>query len=630
MKHYDSPLFQPIEIGNLTLKNRIECGPYGSGLNELDGSPGLRAYKHAENIARGGACIMTQGSTNVNKDNLNAPVGDLNNMFNAGRFIDIVEVCHQYGCAASLELVGGIESFMPPEQFVCRPKEEIKQFISDYADAAEAAMVRGYDMIMVHGGHGMPPASMMRTSINHRDDEYGGSFENRARLGREILEAIRDRVGDKIAVEYRISDETCLQGGVPLDEMIRYAQYIEDLVDLFLVSSGILEADETLPNVFPPTYFEHGGNIEVAAKFKAAVSKPVSVTGAIEFEQAEKAVSSGKVDMVSMVRKLIADPSAVNKYRTGLEEEIRPCVRCNTCIDQVHAKLWDIRCAVNPLCGRETYFPEVSRKLDTKKVVLIGGGPANLEAARTAAKRGHHVVLFEKKDRLGGNLIYATANDLKADLRRYLEWSIHTVADDPDIDIRLNTEATVDMVKEEDPDAVIVAIGADPIMPKFSAAGTDKVVWVGDYELDHSLAGDNVVICGGGFTGLEAALEMAKSGRSVTVVDQVPEESLGAGGTLVNTIALKQLLKEAGVKFECSCRIDDITREGVKITNENGENKTLPCDTAVISFGFRKDEKKIKEFSEIVPETYVIGDCSTNGGNIWKAVRSGFDMAMNL
>ncbi len=630
MTHYDSPLYQPIKIGSVTLKHRIACGPYASCLNELDGSPGLKMYKHIENLARGGAASITLGSTNINKTPLPAAVPDLNNVFNVGRYINLVEVCHQYGCAASVELVGAQEMFMPPEVFVNQPVEGLKTFINDYADAAEEALKRGFDMIMVHGGHGMPIAAMLRESINHRTDEYGGSFENRARLGREILQAIRDRVGDKLAIEYRISDESSLNGGVPLDDMIRYAAYVDDLVDLFLVSRGVLEGVDLIAQVFPPAYAPHDVNIELAAKFKNAVSKPVTVTGAVSFEAAEKAVREGKVDMVTMVRRLIADPDAVNKYFRGQEENIRPCVRCNTCIGQCHAKLWDIRCAVNPLIGREAYFPPVERKLDTKKLVVVGGGPAGLEAARTAAKRGHEVVLFEKTDKLGGKLLYATADDLKADLRAYLEWSIKDVEGMPNVDIRLNTKADAAAISAENPDAVIIAVGGEAIMPTFTATGTEKVVWVGDYELDHALVGNTAVVCGGGFTGLEAALELAREGKTVTVVDMLPQDKLGAGGTLVNTVALMQLLMAEGVKFECLSRIKDITADGVIICDADGNEKTLACDTAVLSFGFKTDKEFVSELSTLVPETYVIGDCSSVGGTVWAAVRSGFDMAMNL
>lgn len=630
MTHYHDKLFEPIQIGRVTLKNRIACGPHAASLIELDGSAGLRCYKYLENIVKGGACSVTLGSCNIDKTPLPAPVTDLNSMFNIGSYQNLAELCHQYNCAFSMELVSGQAMFMPAEAFVNQPIEGLRQFVSNYADAAEEALKRGCDMIMVHGGHGMPLASIQRTALNHRTDEYGGSFENRARLGREVLEAIRARVGDRLAIEYRISDESMVEGGLSLEETLRYAESIDDLVDLFLVSKGILEDPHQSPNVFPPAYVPHGVNLELAAELKKHVKTPVSVTGAIEFEQAEEAVASGKVDMVAMVRRLIADPSAVNRYMRGQEDEIRPCVRCNTCIGQCHMKLWDIRCAVNPLIGRETYFPPVQKKVDTKKLVLVGGGPANLEAARTAAELGHTVVLFEKADRLGGKLVYATADDLKADLRRYLNWSIADVSKRENVEIRLNTEATPERIAAENADACIIAIGGEPIIPKFSATGTEKVVWVGDYELDHSLVGDTAVVCGGGFTGLEAALELAREGKRVTVVDLLPVEALGAGGTMVNTIALMQLLTQAGVAFEAESRIQDITEAGVTITKTDGTEKTLPCDTAVISFGFKTDKTKLAAIEHVVPETYVIGDCSAAGGTVWAAIRSGFDMAMNI
>lgn len=630
MTHYDSPLNQPIRIGTKTAKNRIACGPHGSALHELDGSCGLKLYKYIEEKAKGGAATITLGVCNVNKTPLHAPVAELSNPFNIGSYVNLTELCHQYGALASMELVGGQEMFIPADVFVNQtPKERYSEFVREFADAAEFCLSAGFDMIMVHGGHGMPIAAMLRESLNHRTDEYGGSFENRARLGVEILEAIRERVGDRLAIEYRISDEEVLEGGSTLEETIKYAQYIQDKVDLFHVSRGILEVNDTLPYTFTPAYYPHGINIDRAARFKAALDKPVNVVGGITFPQAEEAVAAGKVDMVTMVRSLIADPSAVNKYFRGQEDEIRPCVRCNTCIGQVHCRLWDLRCAVNPRVGRETYFPEPERRLNTKKVVLVGGGAANMEAARTAARRGHKVVLFEKRDRLGGNLVYATADDLKSDLRKYLEWSIRDVEKQENVELRLNTEATPEKILAEEPDAVIIAIGGEPIIPKFSATGTGKVVWVGDYELEHSLSGDTAVVCGGGFTGLEAALELADGGKKVTVVDMLPKDKLGAGGTMVNTIALMKMLEKAGVEFICESRIKDITAEGV-IISSGGEERILPCDTALLSFGFKTNREKIAQLEHLVPETYVIGDCSDNGGTLWQAVRSGFDMAMAL
>lgn len=632
MTHYDSPLYQPLKIGTKTAKNRIACGPHGSALGNLDGSCGLKLYKYIENIAKGGAATVTLGTSNINKTQFNIPLAEFGNPFSIGSYVNLAEMCHEYGCLASMQLVPIQEGmFTPPEVFVNElPKEHYRQLAQDYADAAEFCLQAGFDMIMVHGAHGMPIASMLRESLNHRTDEYGGSFENRARLGMEILEAIRDRVGDKLAIEYRLSDEEVLPGGNSLEHTIEYAKHIQDMVDLFHVSRGILEVDETLPYLFTPAYYPHGINIDRAAQFKKSLAKPVSVVGGITFEQAEDAVATGKSDMITMVRKLIADPSAVNKYKCGQEDDIRPCVRCNTCISQAHGKLWDIRCAVNPLIGRETYFPPVERKLDTKKVVLVGGGPACLEAARTAARRGHQVVLFEKENKLGGKLVYATADDLKKDMRDYLEWSIRDVEKQKNIDIRLNTEATEQAILSENPDAVIIGAGGEPIIPKFTANGTDKLVWVGDYEINHALAGKSVVVCGGGFTGLETALELAREGKSVTIVDMLPKCNLGAGGTMINTIALMQMLDEAKVEFVCNSKISDITQEGVSIVDENGVERVLPCDTAILSFGFKTDKAKIEALSRLVPETYVIGDCSYDGGTVWAAVRSGFDMAMNL
>ena len=627
-----SKLYTPIRLGRATLKNRVEIGPHGSGLHEPGGACGDKLLAFLRNQARSGAGMVTIGSGNINRESTPAAVAHPADPFLIPGYINISEMMHQYDTKISMQLFPGREMMMPSDVVVREATgESIRDLCSQYADAAFNCMQAGFDFVMVHGAHGNGPSMFFSPLFNHRTDEYGGSLENRARFALEVLDAIRERCGDGIGIEYRLSAEEMIEGGATLEESIEFAKLIQDRIDLLHISRGLLEEDSHLPYVFTPVYFPRAINLEYAKKFKEALDVPVNVVGGFDLDLAEQAVDRGDVDMVTIVRGFFADPSAVTKVLRGQADQIRPCMRCNVCINQTHARLWEIRCSVNPLLGRETQFPTADMPaLHPKKVMLVGGGPANMEAARTASKRGHQVILCEREDRLGGKVVCASASPLKKDLKRYLDWSVRSVMDDPNIEVRLNTDVTPEMIREEAPDAVIIAVGGEPIIPKFTASGTDKVVWVGDVELGRAQTGQKVILAGGGFTGLEAALDLANAGKDVTVVDMIPESKLGSGGTRMNTEGLMQLIRRSGIRFMCGTKINDITAEGMKVTGPDGSEQLLECDTVVLSFGIRKDAEKVAALAAAVPETYIIGDCSPVGGTIWPAVRSGFDMAMEL
>jgi NADPH-dependent 2,4-dienoyl-CoA reductase/sulfur reductase-like enzyme len=288
-----------------------------------------------------------------------------------------------------------------------------------------------------------------------------------------------------------------------------------------------------------------------------------------------------------------------------------------------------VRCSVNPLIGRETRFPggEADR---TRRVVVVGGGPAGLEASRTAAARGHAVTLVEREYELGGIFRLASHSELKAELKKYLDWSIRSVMSHPMIDVQLGLEAEPGLIAALNPEVVIIAAGAEPILPKFSASGTRKIVWAGDVERDASLAGDDVVIAGAGVTGLELALTLTNLGKRVRVIDMLPREKIGQGGTAINMIALNQLLERNNVEIIPSVRLSDVTEDGAIIARGD-DTETLTCDTVILSFGFRPNSAKLREFESVAETVLYIGDCAaTTGGTLRNAVRQGFDAAMMI
>lgn len=624
-------MFRPILIGKALSKNRIEVAPAGCFLTARGGGNSFQFMEYTKSLAESGAGIVTLGVSAV--DETRRPDSRILSVGEQGFVHDlheITELIHSRGALASIELAHTRYMLMPPWKTVNETSQaDITEMIRLFAEGAERCLTAGFDMIMIHGGHGNVPAMFFSRMHNKRTDQYGGSFENRSRFALDLLRAIREKVGDRLAIEYRISAEELIAGGSELEETIEFAKLIEDQIDILHVSRGLLEEDALLPYMFPPAYLPRATNLDAAIAFKKALKIPVSVVGAFNLELAEEAIASGQVDMVAMVRTILADTSCVENARRGLSRQTRPCVRCNSCIHSTHSLFLPIRCAVNPLIGRETEYINREPRHYVKKVAVVGGGPGGLEAARTAASRGHQVVLFEKTDRLGGALIMASAAPFKGDMRSYLDWSVRTVIENPAIDVRLNCTATAEEILTVSPDAVIVSVGAKPILPPMPSDTKGKACWVGEIELGHKKAGNRVVVAGGGFTGLEAALSLAMEGKQVTVIDLLPPEQIGADGIHIYVTGLIKLLKDAHVEILCPVKLIDVNEAGAVISDEKG-TRTLACDTVVLSLGVKPDRELAEALADTVAESYIIGDCSLRGGTLWRAVHAGFDAGMRL
>ena len=630
----NSAIFQPIRIGPVTVKNRVEVAPACPFLASHGRDFSIELREYVRSLAKSGAGIVNTGLTGCTPPAPEMQLGfrSMTASFMFGSDLnEFAEVCHRYGAKASIELIHRDYMGAAPGVTANIPIEKLKSVINDFAAAAELAVRKGFDIICIHGGHGNVPSTFFSAMHNKRTDEYGGSLEKRCRFGAELLDAVRAAIGDKAAISYRISAEEMLPGWTTLEETIEYCKAIQDKIDLLSVSRGLLESRELLPYLNAPPYFPRGINLPFARQIKAAISTPVTVVNAMNLKLGDEAIARGDVDMVSMVRTIYADTDCVNKARKGRDEEIRPCVRCNNCIGRTHSLGVSVRCAVNPLLGRETHFPPLRRADRRLKVVVVGGGPGGMEAARTAALLGHAVVLFEKGDRLGGSLTYASAPEFKDDMRAYLDWSVRMAERDENIDVRLGRQATPDMVSGEKPDAVIVAIGAKPVIPAFSATGTPKVAWVGDAETGRADTGRDVLIVGAGFTGLEAGLSMAKKGKSVKIIDMIPREEVGRDGVEISMIGLEQELKKAGVDVECGLRLIDINNDGAVVeSTATGDRKTIPADTVVLSLGVKADEEEVRAFDGVCAEVMYIGDCAASGGTLYNAIHTAFDAAMSL
>lgn len=630
-------VMSPIQIGPMKLKNRVSFTPVWPSFATSDGRVNRELMEWVRDIVKGGVACINIGCGCVNR-NLPPFVTHLLRMSEEGTVNEmsmLSDLVHMYQCKIGIELFainmyGG--SFETRDANATKPvveldptfmtKEQIKEYIEDFVDAADRAVRCGVDSLVIHGAHGQLPGCFLNKRINERNDEYSAdNMDNASRFTVELLSSIREKIGNKLAIEYRINASDMVEGSPSLDEVIEFVKRIEPYIDLLHVSRALHSEQKLAPYMNQPIYYPHGINLEDAAKIKKAINIPVTVVGSVTLEQAEEYIAVGKIDMVSMARGLMADPYLVKNAKMGCPEDTRPCIRCNNCINITHYKLAPVRCSVNAEMGMETLYAHIGSTI-SKKIAVIGGGPAGLEFARTASSRGHKIDLFEKNAYLGGVLNMAAGPEFKKDIKNYLEWSIRTIEKNTNVNIHLNTEMKPENLQGYD--IVVVAIGSEPIIPNF-VKDNDKVVWVGDVEKGNVQVGNNVVIVGAGLTGCECALSLSMKGKKVTLVDMIDAQNFGSGGAKFNQVAILGLLDDYNV-----------TRVGnVKLTSDGkfeGKDGLLdiPCDQIVLSLGVRPNETKVQSFDTVCKEVIYIGDCNTRIGTLYNAVHTAHEAAMVL
>jgi NADPH-dependent 2,4-dienoyl-CoA reductase/sulfur reductase-like enzyme len=352
---------------------------------------------------------------------------------------------------------------------------------------------------------------------------------------------------------------------------------------------------------------------------------PIATVGSIsDIGAADRIIAEGKADVVAMARAIFADPEMVNKTRRGKAEDVRPCLRCHTC-NRLTAAFYPIRCAVNPILGRELDYAFIQPAMEKKKVIVVGGGPAGMQAAMTAAERGHDVTLFEKKDSLGGNLLTAAGLAIKSDMQRYLAWLVRQTRNTAGITIKLETEATPNLVKELFPDAIIVAVGADQVIPPIPGVDRKHVVWAGDVDAGLETVGQIVLVAGGGSTGGETALQLAKDGKKVTMIEMLDRAEVLAGWPR----GLIDQVEEFGVKFLTRVKLEEIKDSGAVVADDQWRRYDIPADTIVLSLGLKPRKDIVRKFHSMPLDVYIIGDC-VKSGSIKEAIHDGFNVAVEI
>jgi len=643
-------LFSPIKISHLTIKNRIEFAPGCHMLATGDGMVTREMIAYYQSIAEGGAGIVTIGESAIDFKHAAGHQFQLN-LGDPKIFVglcQIAEAIHKYGAVASIEVChngsqiisSGLPAISSSPQTTIREdraakaegrrrhpvmkmtQSDIDDVIDGFADAFDRLKKAGFQMAMLHSGHGHLISQFLSPLTNHRDDSYGRTMENRLRFFDEILTAIRAKVGKDFIIETRISADEMHEGGLEKEEMVEIMKRLQDKIDLVHVSVARLNEPLTAIYTIQPPYLKHGLNVHYAQYMKEHLDVPITTVGSImDPVMCEDILSSGKADIIAMIRSQLADHEFANKARRGEDDDIRPCIRCMTCARYTGERVHPVRCSVNPITGREleyqySYIRPPKRK---KKVCIIGGGPAGMQASITAAERGHEVILFEKNSELGGNLIYASALPFKIDMARYLCWLIRQVGKTPSVTVKLNTEATPELVRAEAPDVIVVAAGSTPIIPDLPCEDPNMLVWVGDADMGKAALGQNIVIAGAGLSGMESAYALAQSGKKITVIDMLPESKLGAegprGGLYLN--------KELGTKFVTEVKLQRVTKEGAIVINKNWEEQLIPCDTVILALGCKARSEILGDYADLTDEVFYIGDIRY-AHNVYQAVHDAF------
>jgi 2,4-dienoyl-CoA reductase-like NADH-dependent reductase (Old Yellow Enzyme family)/thioredoxin reductase len=663
-------VFSPLVIKGIEFQNRIICTPHVWGWGSREGTVSQEQAACYERIAQGRPALVTLGNCAIDMDECCDELNQINlgndkSIFGLGVLRRRVE---RFGThlSAQINYCGRNAwwqgpGFKQPKMYAPSPitspghleradlagihpepvhelsKEKIYELEELFANAAGRLKQAGFKVIMLHFAHNNLVGQFFSPLSNFRNDEYGPmSLETRTRFAREVLQAVRKRVGDEMIIDLRFSGEDVMPGGLQQKEAIAIAQILEPWTDIFTISCAFHNKPSYIgPQTTLSYYSPQITLLDYTRPFRAALknSKLVLTTSVVDLDNAKRVLEEDVADFVGMAGPFLADPDIIRKYAQGKRQDVRPCIRCEAHWNFVPE--WrPVFCTVNPLCGRALEFP--SDKLppaeQPKRVLVVGAGPAGMQAALTAAERGHEVILAEKQNHIGGNLIKAANIKVKAEFKKYIDWLIPRVEEAATV--MLDTDVDAAFVKTVNPDVMILAAGASDIVPPIPGCDRRHVYFAWQADDGSVEVGDNVVVIGGGLVGVESAMQLAEdknaANRKVTIIEAQDERTVTDARGSVGSPAVKRA-EDAGVQIKYLTSVVAINEDSVTLKdNQSLAITEIAADTVLLACGIRPRRELVDELRNLIAPTdvYIVGDLRGDGGNIGHATATAFDVAV--
>ena len=643
---YYPHLASPITINNLTFKNRILGAPMSNP--ELDSDCNMRKEEIAfhENRARGGLAGVAIGLGIVDAiGRSHTKEVKLYDVMSLPSLKEAANAMHRHNCNAVMELAHGGKfanarghgsaegvNIGPNDEINgeghpvrSMTEEDIYRVADCFGQAAKLVKEAGFDMVLIHGGHGWLLGQFSSPAMNHRTDRWGGSLENRMRFSLLVIEKVREAVGPDFPIEFRMSGAEFTKGGYGIEEGIEMAKAIDGKVDIIHVSAGVHEDPEVFVRTHPSMFIEHGCNVYLAAEIKKHVKTPVATLGGLnDPDMMEEIIATGKADIIEIARQSICDPYFPEKAFSGNKDDITRCCRCFTCFYNYLTNR-TFCCAFNPVVGNELEHKHAFPPTTPKKVIVVGGGPGGMEAAITAAGRGHSVTLYEKNSRLGGQLLSEQYIPCKQDMYNFVKVLEGRLAKSG-VDVRLNTELTAEQAAAENADVIITAIGAKPIVPPIPGIDNEKVVGLTALHQPEPALGQKVVILGGGLVGSECAIYLDGLGKDVTIVEM--KDDWAADSYFMHKNAMKIYMRDSNIKIHVNTTAKAITDKGLVCQTPEGE-LVIPADNILLAAGMKADRKTAESFYNAAPRVFETGDC-IKAGRVVEAVTTGYYRAIDI